>query len=379
MSAPQHVTLTRACCQCIKAKRRCSRILPRCQRCTKQGLSCQYKNAPHTTTTTSSVPDTTVVVSNGLLSDLDSDCIRDRNLSSYTLYTPESSESVVSGSTSFLDLDTSSLSGMRLGPPDVILTLDEPTMNYLMQHLRSFTNMFACTSGTPFIHPALYENGFPPQLQDVFRLCCTHGHFNQSNSSIVSQAIANTASALISSVSSAHTFISLLELLQSLILLQIITLLYPTDNQTLHKQAENRMQFLRSLTRKLFRSVPAFLPASLTPYQAWILAESVRRTIHIEHMLQGVYSVMTRGHFVLSAFVEALPLNQKSLLWDYSLMHKSEQSSSGVEVADTGLLETDLISYRELTDMWDRGEITRPRLFEEMLIVACKGTVVLQP
>lgn len=36
-------------------------------------------------------------------------------------------------------------------------------------------------------------------------------------------------------------------------------------------------------------------------------------------------------------------------------------------------MRADLISYRELTDAWDRGEMKKPTLFEEMLIAACKG------
>ena len=80
---------------------------------------------------------------------------------------------------------------------------------------------------------------------------------------------------------------------------------------------------------------------------------------------------MTRGHFILTAFVETLPLNQKSLIWDYGT---PMQSQGSVEAeSDRESLETDLISYRQLVDMWDNGAVKRPRAFEEMLIVACKG------
>jgi hypothetical protein len=322
-----------------------------------------------------SVPDARAVVPNGGFSSVVSHSLRDLDPGpfSFIQYIPESSNNAA---TSVLS-PPASLSGIRLGPPDVVFTVDEPTMNYLTQNLRSFIAMFPRNGRTPFIHPGLYESGLPTHLRSIFTVCCNHANLNGASVSSVSHAVSSTASILLSSVSSTHDFMATLELLQSLILLQIITLLYPVSNQTIRKQAENRMPFLASLTKRLFRSVPPFLPASLTSYQAWILAESVQRTIHVEHMLQGVYSIMTRGHFVLTAFVEALPLNQTSIAWDYDPLHTPEQSFMDELDADTGLLETNLISYRELTDMWDRGEITRPGLFEEMLIVACKGTSVI--
>lgn len=72
-----------------------------------------------------------------------------------------------------------------------------------------------------------------------------------------------------------------------------------------------------------------------------------------------------------TAFVETLPLNKRSLLWEYDSLDVVKLG----EIEIGGLLETDLISYRELVDRWDSGEV-RPgdlRIFEEMLVVACKG------
>lgn len=377
MPSPQRVPLTKACDPCIKSKRKCNRGLPRCQRCTKLDLPCWYKNAPMMTTLGRSfAPKTTAVISTRGQPQKDPSLTSDSTSPTVPCSNHYSYESSVSGSSplviSVLEAASLSLSGMRLGPPDVVMTWDGPTMAYLTNHLRSFTRMFARGGGTPFIHPELYRSGFPHQLHNIFTLCCSHAEANQDKHLIVSQTISSAANTLVNSISSVHAFISILELLQSLILLQIITLLYPVTRQILCSQAESRMPLLASLTKKLFRSVPAYLPASISPYQAWILGESVRRTIHVAHMVQGVYSVMSRGHFVLTAFVEALPLNQKSMIWDCDAL---DAQSCGLldEGCDNARLETDLISYRELVDKWDIGAVKQPRLFEEMLIVACKG------
>ena len=374
MSSPQRVPLTKACGPCIKSKRKCNRALPRCQRCAKLDLPCWYKNVPMMTTVGKSFASkTTVVISTRGQPQRDLSLPSDSTSPTVSCSDHYSYESSVNGSSSLvisiLEAASSSLSGMQLGPPDVVMTWDGPTMVYLTNNLRSFTGMFARTGGTPFIHPELYRSGFPRQLQNIFTLCCAHAQANQDNHPVVSQTIASVANTLVNSISSVHALMPILELLQSLILLQIITLLYPITSQILRRQAESRMSLLASLTKKLFWSVPAYLPTPISPYQAWILGESVRRTIHVAHMVQGVYSVMSHGHFVLTAFVEALPLNQRSMIWDCDA-----QSHGLLDEGDhNARLETDLISYRELVDKWDIGAVKRPRLFEEMLIVACKG------
>jgi hypothetical protein len=45
---------------------------------------------------------------------------------------------------------------MLLDAPAVILTLDEPTVNYLTEHLRAFPMAFVRNGGTLFIHHQLY-------------------------------------------------------------------------------------------------------------------------------------------------------------------------------------------------------------------------------
>lgn len=77
-------------------------------------------------------------------------------------------------------------------------------------------------------------------------------------------------------------------------------------------------------------------------------------------MVLGVLSVLSQGRLTLALFVEALPFERNGYLWE-------------IRAGAFPQTRADLISYRELTDMWGRGEVKQPPLFEEMLRAACKG------
>jgi hypothetical protein len=63
--------------------------------------------------------------------------------------------------------------------------------------------------------------------------------------------------------------------------------------------------------------------------------------------------VLKFGCFTLTLFVEALPLNRNGHLWDDDLYFN--QTAPETDSSSPGLDETDLISYRELTDLWEEG------------------------
>jgi hypothetical protein len=98
-----------------------------------------------------------------------------------------------------------------------------------------------------------------------------------------------------------------------------MTLFCPTIDQALRQQAERRMPLLKVWAIKLYQSAPSYLPTSMSPGQARILAKPCRRTIHMCHMVSGPYSMLKLGCFTLTLFVEALPLNRNAHLWDDNL------------------------------------------------------------
>lgn len=367
MSDRNRVTLSKACDQCIQAKRKCSRSLPRCQRCEKRKIPCRYKNAPLDGKIFP--PGAVFLVATRRYEPIEdgenpmnSPFFRGLARTIKNSYSPHSS--------------LPRLSPRQMGQPDIILAMDKSSVIYLADHLRSFPSILIQTGGAPFIHPQLYRDGLPPALQNIVALCNLYTRSNASDYHTLSEDISNAAQTLLNFRPTLHTFKSKLAFVQSLILLQIITLFSSPSLITpiLRQQAENRIQLLRALVQDLYRSTPATLPPSIPPYQAWVLAESCRRTIHVAHLLHGVYLMLTRGYLHLTIFVKALPLCRNSGLWEHDPSAYDEQLNGAAdESGSTRALESELISYRELTDMWDNDEVKHLHLFEEMLIAACKG------
>lgn len=280
----------------------------------------------------------------------------------YGLRTPDSNSINVI----LMNFAKSGLNNMRLEPPHVLMEWDEETFTYLTDQLKCIPETFVRTGGTLFMHPRLYENGMPPLLHSLYTLCSMHSHLTDSDQEILSDAIFHTTSTLLQASSTIHTLPAILEFVQALILLQILTLFTPYPNPTIHSAAEARLPLLSHWAHRLYLSAPSTLPSSLSPRSAWILAESVRRTIPYAQKIQAMYSMLTRGYFRLTLFTEALPVNRVSRFWD------QEEGGEASEEA----VETQLVSYRELTDGWEMRGLGEVGAFEELLLVACKGMEV---
>ena len=270
---------------------------------------------------------------------------------------------------------TPRLTSTRMREPDIILAMDKSSVNYLADHFRSFPSIFIQTGGGPFIHPKLYQDSLPDSLQSMLTLCNSYTHLDPSDHNL-SVDICNASRTLLGLRPTLHSFKAELGFVQSLILLQIITLFAPSPPITplLRQQADNRVPLLKASVEELYRSMPATLPSSMPPYEAWVLAESCRRTMHVAHLVHGVYLMQTRGTFNLTMFVKALPLCRNVGLWELDPSIYNEQGGNlGDQNGNVRALGAELISYRELTDMWDNDEVQQLHLFEEMLIAACKG------
>ncbi|KAF8853968.1 hypothetical protein BDZ45DRAFT_677306 [Acephala macrosclerotiorum] len=355
------VTLAKACEGCIKAKRKCSRTLPQCQRCTAKHLTCKYKNQPGFSGDLSSSGNSSLISAN---ISREIRPLHNNNGDQLSFEIPV----------------TLSLDHIVLEAPKLVLPMGPCTVHYLKSRLLRFPQTFVRTGGTLFIHERLFQTKcrFPEPLSSTFILCAIHSQLTPHNSDLIADAIRNTTTMILNSIAKTHTFISQLASFQSLILLQILTLLSQIPSHPeLHTAAVARLPLLRAQIHKMYNLAPTSLPSSMSPYHAWILGESLRRSLHIGHMILGVHSVMTSGTFTLSLFVEALPLDRNGGMWDDVWAPTRGQGwvegiGRGKENVGTSM-RADLISYRELTDAWDRGEMKKPTLFEEMLIAACKG------
>jgi len=83
-------------------------------------------------------------------------------------------------------------------------------------------------------------------------------------------------------------------------------------------------------------------------------------------MLQDMHQMLVQGYFVHTLFMEALPFDSRSEMWN---------TDSWVEPDSLPAASSSLVSYREYVDMWDTGIVVTNwcSVFETMLVVGCKG------
>lgn len=109
------------------------------------------------------------------------------------------------------------------------------------------------------------------------------------------------------------TFEQTLSLVQALVLLYIILLTSPSPTERALLPPLSTM--LQRWTHRLWSTAPRNLPESLSPWRAWLLAESVRRTLLASFLVRCTDSLLTCGYFIASAFCQALPLDARRGLW----------------------------------------------------------------
>ena len=340
-------TLRRSCNACARAKTRCDLLSSGCSRCLKKKTRCVYTNEPLGPRKDSSVARQQQKVAAHGTGKHGARATAHRSL----------------GDSFVLALQNSNLTLQRPSFHGVPLTLDNGTVQYIFMHLASFPTMFAKHGRTPFIDLQIYDDSLPESIQDTWSICASAVTSSSVNKALLNHSLDSKTVQLIYSAKDAASFADLLASLQALILALIMRLFTCNLGDSLSVGA--LLDTLGKLTFRLWQQAPARIPASLTPRQAWLFAESVRRTILTSHLLRGTWSVFSRGYFLHTAFVEALPFDVRTSLWD--------SLSDPVQWPAIANFGTKMVSYREYTDMWECGQIHGATKFGTLLLVACKG------
>ena len=396
--------LNRACDACIKSKRRCSREKPECSRCQTKRVSCHYENEPLIGTA-----DTIATAFNHESDDSERpdhhwsvDSVARRPWT-----TTERGGSHHSYSTTAFS--GPSLTIIRVPEPVLKFEPDAETVCFLVDTLRSHARQFLASGSTAFIHAGLSRIAPDSTHAAIMTIRNIHdalrGYHHQPVSASAtittdtttahfeSSSIEQTISLYLDLGPRLASFSSLLVFVQCLTMIQIMTLFFfspaTQPQQQLQQQqieeAERRNNILVDYTCKLWSEAPDIIFSTMSRQQAYILAKSTRRTLHVSHQVRAAYSCIRYGHTVHSLFVESLPVARDGRLWYHgtsggSMGHEGVRSSSSSRRAATTTtkqknLESDLVSYRELVDLWYAGRLDGGQVdgFLASLIVACNG------
>lgn len=317
----QPPTLRRSCLACVKGKRRCDKRWPKCSRCQKRQVDCEYANVPLTRQPSIS----------GIA--------RARNFPDPRIY-PSLSLEIVKG-------------------------YDPNVIRFLEEGMRNFPVVFARSMKTMFIHPELFELGTPSAIQEVHALCKLHVMATaQRTPGSLLPILRRKSAELQRQVNHTANFQDLLGCIQALLLIQCILILNEDDTEPF-PYSETVSTMLVDLAERLWQQAPIQLPNTLSPKRAWLFAESVRRTIIVGFMLRSVYSLRKRNYSVRNPFIDSLPFDVRVSLWD----EDSAEVWSGVASESWN----SIMSLHQYSALMENGQIHGIPPFGALILAACKG------
>lgn len=328
-------TLHRSCKTCARGKRRCDQRWPRCSRCLARKTDCEYINVPLTAETDGSESRQRAIRHNEL------------------------------GSRSLLS-KTEVQRPLRL---EIAKGYEQDIISFLVSGMQQFPVAFAQNMKTLFIHPKIYEapSAFDT-AQDLLALCQLHIRAKQkttlANTNTIGAVLHQKVAHLHRHVGRTTNFSQLLSCTQTLLLVQSILLLDDSYNGDL-PYSEKTATILTDLAEQLWQQAPIQLPSTMSSQRAWLFAESVRRTIIVGFMLRSVYSLKKRNYSVRTPFVDSLPFDLRTSLWD----------ADSHEVWDNHHLDSShyMVSLRQYSTMLENGQVHGVSTFGSLILAACKG------
>ncbi|KAK7190450.1 RNA polymerase ii mediator complex component [Paraphaeosphaeria sporulosa] len=310
----------RACKACTATKRRCTKEIPSCLRCTTKGLSCSY---PATRRIESSSLETITGLQETIAPlDVDQDYLfLDVDFNSVESILPTSdldimpfedpyvSNELIPASDKLWFVTNDSWHIGHLGPGHGLEYIGEESLEVYVATVQGWFRQWTTDNTCPLIHRQLYQKHMPRCIQDAFTALNSYLNKTPATQKVVLQIIEDRATDLIYSCATQDLVVlPLLEHLarvQALLTYKLIRLF--DGDIRLRARAEAHELTLTSWDSLLWQrtteemtagnlpSLSPYPPVPLTPWKAWCVVESIRRTCLTVRILQSVYATMRDG------------------------------------------------------------------------------------
>lgn len=350
----------KSCIRCVQGKRRCNRQTPQCGRCLARGLECTYIKS-HSGSNQQNTAAQSPYIGDAPVESLSSSI--DGLLSTVTPEEP----------TFFSDADFLA-SWLTPGPslfavptflpagyfPE-IAEIDKWSVKQLLRGLKSYPKMFALSLKTPFIHHRLYDGCLPEAIQDVFMVSTLYYSRTPETEDMVQQILEAKAMTLVRK-SHPMALDELLAAVQALILFHIIQLFDGDIRQ--RALAEQNMDTMRAWTMQL--QVRAGELGPTPTWGEWIFVESVRRTIIVSVLVEGLYSMLKMGNCMVVRQLSVLPFTSGGSFWNI----KTDASWT----AESHHLNSDTVLYGDFSKAFEAGRVSgKLDTFDKLLLTPCIG------
>ncbi|CAN9231170.1 unnamed protein product [Alternaria alternata] len=247
---------------------------------------------------------------------------------------------------------------------------------WVINELKRCPRDFAMRGETLFLHKELYRSMMPAAIRTALGLSATYCLLNESNRHVMFQAIdaevfdllqtpslsgVDIARAKNSGDDGGMILIEELARLQALTLYQMIRMYEGGLEQRALVDLQRGMMTTRAL--QLLRRLRAERDND-HGWHAWIIAESIRRTVLTVYMFYAVYSIAMHGFCIDFPTIAKLPVSTSPELWHSGDLHPPQRWSNEMEQT---------LLYEDYTEAWMVSPHVTLLPFEKFLVVPCKG------
>jgi hypothetical protein len=357
--APSVLVLRKACQNCTRAKRRCTVQLPKCERCTSRGLACHYDLQPWVTSTADRQTGRAAT-----------HLIEHPHPAAPGSQTIEAGDDTHHGTLCWIELAklpdyARRVVQIRMDPglklqhpthPAMQVSVDGETKAYLVEQLKQMLQSANSGRSTPFIHPQARSGMVSTQIH---RMLSENGDPTNGGKSFKDLIKTNVA---------LEGLEGSLAAVQSLIL--YLSQALDVINQCHRVRTESLLTVLRKWLGILLVSAQDRMPRGLSPWRAWLLAESVRRTIITGFMLDCAYQIVSDGFCFHKLFVESLPFDSRPGLW---LADSPQAWMAAARKSSPAQVGEDLTSFHDFSVNYKKGSGAMEDSFMRMILVAHYG------
>ncbi|OGM42929.1 cop9 signalosome complex subunit [Aspergillus bombycis] len=352
---PSNRSRQKSCVACAGGKRRCDRQTPQCSRCLARGLECIYirqrqqqrRQSPRLLPWSSSPPFVDDIPA--AFSPDDFTLFNDTDLIASWL-TPSPSLSAVP-------------TLLPAGYFPETSSIDKWSTQQLLQSIKSYPRTFARSRRAPFIHHRLYDVYLPEAIQDAFTVSASYYTRTPETEDTIFRIMEAKTANLLNQHHPENTLEELLAVVQALLIFHIIQLFDGDIRQ--RSLAEQNMDTLRAWTMQLQVRTGELGPAAPT-WREWILAESIRRTVIVSILIEGLYSVLKVGRCTIVRALSILPFTSGATLWDLT--------TDASWLAQSHRLGSDTVLYGDFARAFENGRVLgKLDAFEKTLLAPCLG------
>lgn len=235
-----------------------------------------------------------------------------------------------------------------------LLTTDGELVDWLMTFFAQVARDGLASKASPFVHACIFRHELPSNWQTLEVATCD----------AQTQTMWKERTALEIRLSEIH----------NLITLALQRLLLEKSSNKKDLEVEALVTRLFSSTNSLWSSAPASMNDVFSPWEAWIIAESIRRSMFAGIFIRGLWMAAVHGHCQYEPFFESIPFDPRSGLWEAITEREWEERKNR-----HGNEHTRLKSYHEfITDTGGKSKPEEDGSFQRLLFACYYGPQGIQ-